>query len=67
MKKNCWNCKHLDTWDETDSDGHEVGAGYCCEKQYNKAIERGTEIEHENNMDRKEYLEKGKVCFEIKP
>lgn len=66
MKKNCFNCKHLEEYSEVDSDGYPVGEGYHCEKQYQKADERGKDIQHEINMERKEYLEKGKVCFEPK-
>ena len=66
MKKNCFNCKNLDVWEDCDSDGRNPVGGYCCDKQYDKAEERGTAIEHENNMNRKEYLYKGKVCFELK-
>jgi hypothetical protein len=65
MKKNCYSCKHLDTWSDY-SDGHLIGEGYMCEKQYEKAAERGKDIEHETNMGRKEYLEKAKCCCELK-
>ena len=66
VKKNCYNCKHLDVYTESDSDGYIIGEGWMCEKQYQKAEERGTDIQHERNMERKEYLGKGKVCFEPK-
>lgn len=66
MKKNCFNCKELTEDYEHDSDGHEIGGGYFCGKQYEKAAQAGQEIKYERNMERKEYLEKGKVCFEAR-
>ena len=66
VKKNCYNCKCLTEEYESDSDGYEIGGGYHCEKQYQKAYESGRDIEYEKNMCRKDYLQKGKVCFEPK-
>lgn len=66
VKKNCFNCKHIEEWSDTDTDGCNTTGGYHCEKQYQKAEERGTDIQYENNMCREEYLKKGKVCFELK-
>ena len=66
MKKNCMNCKNLEWFEDCDSDGHITTSGYMCDKQYQKAYERGEETKQENNMCRKSYLEKSKVCFEPK-
>ena len=67
MKKNCYNCKCLtEVYDIGDTDGYTIVGGFHCEKQYQKAYNKGEETKYENNMDRKEYREKGKVCFEPK-
>ena len=67
VKKNCFNCKHL----EFERDNGEDGMGqlqeyYHCDKQWQKMSYKGTECELEKNLARKEYLEKGKRCFEPK-
>ena len=64
MEKNCFNCKHLTEEEDQDSDGYIISSGYHCEKQYHKAVEAGKDAEYDRNMERKAYLEKGKVCFE---
>ena len=64
MKKNCFNCKNLTTETEQDSHGYELGDVYHCEKQYQKSVNNDSEAKYERNIGRKEYLEKGKVCFE---
>lgn len=66
MKKNCYNCKCLSFETESDTDGYIIGGGYHCDKQYQKAYEKGMETEYENNMDRESYRLKGKACFEPK-
>ena len=59
MKKNCYNCAHLE-WEHGDIDSTE---GYICDKKdlYGKDERRML-----RNMEREEYLQKGKVCFEMK-
>lgn len=66
MKKNCYNCKHVEEWSDTENEGRNNVGGLHCEKQYKKAEERGTDIQFQYNMNREEYLKKGKVCFEPK-
>ena len=65
-KKNCFNCKHIEEWSDTDTDGHNTVGGFHCEKQYQKAEERGTDIQYEKNMSREDYLIRSKRCFESK-
>lgn len=66
MKKNCFNCKHVEEWSDSENEGHDLVGGYLCHRLYDKHELRGTDIQHEINMTRKSYLEKGKRCFESK-
>ena len=67
MKKNCLNCKHLESHvEQMDSDGYEIAELFNCDKQYNKMYERDKEDEFLGNIERPEYRAKSKVCFEPK-
>ncbi len=57
MKKNCINCKH-GVWDSDDS----VSLYFDCEKR-----DAGEDMKLENNLGRKEYRERAKVCCDLKP
>jgi len=65
-KKNCYNCEELTEESETDSDGHIIGGGYHCEKQYQKAFEKGDEEAFFQKMERENYRQKSKVCFQAR-
>ncbi len=56
VKKNCNNCKH-GRWDSDDS----VNLYFDCEKR-----DPGEDMKLENNLGRKEYRERAKVCCELK-
>ena len=57
-KKNCLNCKHLE-FHHNDDEYSSVVGGYVCEK-------REEQEQLIANLQRDDYLEKAKVCFEIK-
>jgi hypothetical protein len=64
LKKNCFNCKHLEWIDIGCEYGSGAGAGYCCNKRnYRSEIE---EDNHLGQLEKDEYLKKGKSCCELK-
>lgn len=62
LKKNCFNCEHLE-WIDIGCE-YGSGTGYCCNKRnYRSEIE---EDNHLGQLERDDYLKKGKSCCELK-
>ena len=59
-KKNCNNCRYLE-WVDGDYHGD---SGFTCNKRQQSMWEKDKEHILLANLDREEYREKSKVCFE---
>ena len=66
MKKNCYNCKYLEEWSDSENEGQDTVGGFFCDRRYQKYELRDPDIEQESNMEREGYRRKGKRCFEPK-
>lgn len=65
MKKNCYNCKFLEWCDDGGSEYPNDNSGYICNKREYKCASE--EDKHLAQLENHSYLEKAKLCCELKP
>jgi hypothetical protein len=60
MKKDCYNCKHLEWID--DEDPYKSG-GYCCNKRDCNILQ---ERRHLKQLSDEKYLSRPKICCDLR-